>query len=119
MRMCQVSVNATCTEVGSRAESAPLAPTQAEGTFEFSLADAQQLPPSVLMSSLHDLTVPWYAYGALACFKGSQNDFAGVPYIAWKGSAQYISIMLVMRTVIRTGNRVIMMMIILVSNGCA
>lgn len=63
MCLCQVSLNATCTEGTGESQPAPAeSPAESAGpneTFSFTLEDARQLPPCILMSSLPDLTVPW------------------------------------------------------------
>ncbi|CAL8466146.1 g5682 [Coccomyxa elongata] len=61
MAHAQVSLDATCTEGTAQSQHAPAESTgPEEETFNFSLEDARQLPPCILMSSLPDLTVPWY-----------------------------------------------------------
>lgn len=54
-----MSLDATCTEGTAQSQHASAESTGPEETFHFSLEDARQLPPCILMSSLPDLTVPW------------------------------------------------------------
>ncbi|BDA51015.1 probable isoprenylcysteine alpha-carbonyl methylesterase I at N-terminal half [Coccomyxa sp. Obi] len=60
MAHAQVSLDATCAEETAQSQHAPAESIGSEEMFDFTLEGARQLPPCILMSSLPDLTVPWY-----------------------------------------------------------